>query len=197
MPKRREFDNIEVEGKYFMEVTLITGNRGKALEFEKLLGFPILFKKVPLTEIQSTDVAEVARAKALEAYGILGTPVLVDDTGFELIAWNGMPGALIAWFLDCVGNQGILKMADGFDDRRVTVTTALGYADANGAQVFLGRLGGELATEERGDNGFGYDPIFVPDGSALTFAEMTSEEKNTVSMRKRAVDQLKLGLGIQ
>ncbi len=179
-----------------MDITLITGNAGKAREFEDLLGFSISHEKVPLTEIQAVDVGEVARMKALEAFSIVNKPVLVDDTGLALEAWNGMPGALIAWFLDCVGNEGILKMAASFPDRKATVTTALGYADENGAQVFIGKLHGELAFEERGENGFGYDPIFIPEDSQLTFAEMTSEAKNAISMRRRAVDELKTGLGL-
>ncbi|MGV9865682.1 non-canonical purine NTP pyrophosphatase [Rhodococcus koreensis] len=179
-----------------MEMTLITGNAGKAAEFEALLGFSIAHEKVRLAEIQAIDVAEVAKSKAQEAYVNLGKPVLVDDTGFSLTAWGGLPGALVSWFLDSVGNEGILRMAQGFSDRRVTVTTALGYADADGARVFLGSLQGTLADRERGDNGFGYDSIFIPGGGTRTFAEMSSDEKNAISMRRLAVDNLKSILGV-
>lgn len=102
----------------------------------------------------------------------------------------------MAWFLSTVGPQGILDMAARFEDRRATVTTALGYADADGVRIFTGSLSGALITERRGDGGFGYDSIFLPDGSDLTFAEMSSEQKNAVSHRRLAVDELRKGLGI-
>jgi XTP/dITP diphosphohydrolase len=81
-------------------------------------------------------------------------------------------------------------------ERSVSVTTALGYADENGARVFTGTLEGTLTSEQRGTNGFGYDSIFVPAGSHLTFAEMSSAEKNAISHRKRAVEALRTGLGL-
>lgn len=174
-----------------MSITLITGNQDKAAEFEELLGTEVLSQKISLTEIQSLDVVEVARHKAAEAYAAIGTPVLVDDTGFTINQWNGLPGALITWFIQSVGNQGILQMANSLSDRSVTVTTALGYADENGVRVFTGSLNGTLATVERGDNGFGYDAIFIPEGHDKTFAEMTHEEKNQISMRRLAVEDFK------
>jgi XTP/dITP diphosphohydrolase len=115
-----------------------------------------------LTEVQSFDVAHVAARKAADAFAQLGEPALVDDTGLSIHGWNGLPGALVAWFLDAVGRQGILDMAAGLTDRRATVVTALGYADATGVRVFQGTVDGCLATEPRGTSGFGYDAIFIP-----------------------------------
>ena len=112
---------------------------------------------------------------------------------------HGLPGALVAWFLDTVGPQGILDMAAGITSRRATVSTALGYADADGVQVFTGTVDGSLATEPRGTSGFGYDAIFIPgsDGSHRTYAQMTSEEKNKISHRRRAVEAMRDGLGLR
>ena len=120
-------------------------------------------------------------------------------TGLAVHAWNGRPGALVAWFLDTVGLQGILDMAAGITDRRATATAALGYADATGVRVFQGTVEGTLATEPRGTSGFGYDPVFIPDGDSghRTWAEMTSEEKNKVSHRRRAVEAMRNDLGLQ
>lgn len=174
-----------------MSLTLITGNQGKVAEFQALMGVELQSQKLSLTEIQSLDVTEVARHKAAEAYTAIGSPVLIDDTGFAIGAWNGLPGALITWFLQTVGNQGILRMAADLTDRSVAVTTALGYADEHGVQVFTGTLHGTLAHEERGDNGFGYDTIFIPDGHDRTFAEMTDKEKNGISMRRLAIEDFK------
>lgn len=177
-------------------ISLITGNEGKAREYTTLLGLDVSAVKEDLIEIQDLDVVKVVERKVQDAYSKLQAPVLVDDTGLSLNGWNGLPGALVAWFLGAVGAEGILKMAEGVTDRRATVTTALGYADANGVRVFTGTLQGTLTTERRGDGGFGYDSIFVPAGSDLTFAEMSSEQKNAISHRKLAVEKLRKGLGI-
>jgi XTP/dITP diphosphohydrolase len=177
-------------------ITLITGNPGKAREYAALLGIEVTAAAADLAEIQALDVTQVAARKAEDAFAQLGVPVLVDDTGLSVHAWNGLPGALVAWFLDTVGPQGILGMAVGLADRRATATTALGYADATGVRVFQGAVAGSLAAEPRGSNGFGYDAIFVPEDGQHTFAEMTSQEKNQVSHRSLAVAALRDGLGL-
>ena len=177
-------------------LNLITGNEGKAAEFAAMLGIEVRAVKRELPEIQSLDVCEVAARKAADAFELFGEPVLVDDTGLAVEAWNGLPGALIAWFIDTVGPLGILNMAEGLTDRRATVTTALGYATPGGTvQVFQGALKGSLATSLRGTSGFGYDPIFIPEGENRTYAEMAPEEKNGISHRRLAVEQIKRGLG--
>lgn len=172
------------------EITLITGNVGKAKEFERLLGIEVHNQRIELPEIQATDVTKVAKVKAEAAYSILQKPVFVDDTGLYINAWGELPGALIAWFLDNVGNEGILKMLEGWDNRTAKVVTALGFCDENGSQVFVGELNGLIAETSKGESGFGYDPIFVPENQSKTFAEMTAEEKDAISMRAQAAQLL-------
>jgi XTP/dITP diphosphohydrolase len=177
---------------------LITGNAGKAAGYAAMLGIEVTAAKADLTEVQSLDVAHVAARKAADAFAQLGEPALVDDTGLSIHGWNGLPGALVAWFPDTVGPHGILDMAAGLTDRRATVTVALGYADADGVRVFQGTENGSLATEPRGTSGFGYDAIFIPgsDSSHRTYAQMTSQEKNKISHRRRAVEAMRDGLGL-
>jgi XTP/dITP diphosphohydrolase len=179
-------------------IALITGNAGKAAEYAAMLGIDVNPAKAELTEVQSLDVAVVAARNVTDAYTQLGEPVLVDDTGLTVHAWNGLPGALVAWFLDTVGAQGILAMAAGITDRNATVSTALGYATADGVRVFQGTVSGSLAPEPRGTSGFGYDSIFIPDtdSSGRTYAQMTSEEKNKISHRRRAVEEMRNALGL-
>jgi XTP/dITP diphosphohydrolase len=179
-------------------ITLITGNAGKAAEYAAMLGVEVTAAAAELTEVQSLDVAHVAARKAADAFAQIGEPVLVDDTGLIIEAWNGLPGALVTWFLGTVGPEGILSMASGLTDRRATVTTALGYATETGVRVFTGTVSGSLAIEPRGTFGFGYDRIFVPDNDAgrRTYAEMTSEKKNQISHRRRAVEEMRRGLGL-
>lgn len=177
-------------------VSLITGNEGKAREYAALLGIEVTAVKENLVEIQSLDVVDVVERKAADAYLRVRGPVLVDDTGLVLEAWNGLPGALVAWFLDAVGPHGLLDMAADITDRTATVTTALGYADCDGVRVVSGTLHGVLTAEPRGGGGFGYDSIFAPGSGQRTFAEMSSDEKNLVSHRRLAVDALRRELGL-
>jgi XTP/dITP diphosphohydrolase len=178
-------------------INLIIGNEGKAAEFAAMLGIEVTAVKRDLPEIQSLVVREVAARKAADALQLLGEPVLVDDTGLAVEEWNGLPGAFIAWFLNSVGLPGILNMAHGLTSRRATVTTAIGYAaPGTPVQVFQGTLRGSLATSPRGTSGFGYDPIFIPEGETRTYAEMTLEEKNIISQRRLAVEQMKRSLGL-
>lgn len=114
--------------------------------------------------------------------------------GLALDAWNGLPGALLAWWMKTVGPQGILDMAAGLSDRAVTATTALGYCDANGVRVFSGTLRGTLVTEWREDGGHPYGSFFIPNGYNQTLAELTDEQKNRISPRSIAIGRLKNAL---
>ena len=172
------------------KITLITGNEGKAREFERLLGFSVDRVKLDLPETQSVNVETVSSLKVSAAFDIVKSPVMVDDTGLVFSAWGNLPGALVKWFLDEVGNEGILKMLEGWTDRSAYVITSIGYADNERRFVVKGVVEGEIATEPRGANGFGYDEIFIPKGYDKTFAEMTDVEKDEVSMRSRAVEAL-------
>lgn len=173
-----------------MELLLATGNEHKARELQTLLGRPVQRIKLDLPEIQAVDVQEVIQAKAREAYQLAGRPVLVEDTGLAFVAWNGLPGALVRWFLDRVGNEGICQMLQSYEQTAASAETCIGYFDGSACHVFRGIVMGQIVRVPRGNSGFGWDPIFMPDGWDKTFAEMTNE-KQLVSMRKLAVEQLK------
>lgn len=172
-------------------LVVVTGNKGKAAEIGSILGLDVEAIPLDILEIQSLSVEEVALKKVEAAFEQLKRPVIVDDTGMTIEALNGLPGALVAWFLDGVGPEGILNMIAHNFDRRASVSTCIGYADENGARTFTGTIHGNLTYKLTGENGFGYDPIFVPEGYNQTYAQMSQEEKNQVSMRKLALDQLK------
>lgn len=176
-------------------LAVITGNKGKAAEIEAILGIPVDAVNLEITEIQSLDVSDVARAKATAAYRLLGRPVVVDDTGMSIECLEGLPGALVSWFLDKLGPAGILRLVASAENRRASVMTCIGYANGEGVETYIGQVDGTISTELRGTNGFGYDPIFIPDGQSKTYAEMTSDEKNSISMRKEALVKLKSALG--
>lgn len=169
------------------EVLFITGNSKKAEEVKAITGLDVKTRNLDIAEIQALDVEDVAKAKASAAFHLTGKPVIVDDTGMSIEALNGLPGALVAWFLDNLKPDGILRILKGEKNRKATVSTCIGYADKDGVFVFTGTIHGNIANSLKGDNGFGYDPIFIPDGCNKTYAEMTSDEKNEISMRKIAL----------
>ncbi len=168
-----------------------TKNANKLREVNEILGRSLEQIAVELYEPQGLDVAEVIREKAEDAFHKTGKFVLVEDTALEFLAWNGLPGALIKWFLETVGNEGLLKMLVGVENRRAIAKTAVGFFDGNKSHVFVGEIEGMISKTVRGSGGFGWDPIFIPDGFDKSFAEMTSEEKNAVSMRRHALEKMK------
>lgn len=174
-----------------MPIYIATGNANKVREIQAILNTPVEQVEIDLSEIQAIDVEEVIEHKAREAYLRLGRPVLVEDTGLSIHAWNGLPGALVRWFLKTVGPAGICQMLDPFPDRTATAKTCLGLFDGAQARVFTGQIDGAIAPSPRGEGGFGWDSIFIPAGSQKTFAEMNTEEKGAISMRRKAVDLLK------
>ena len=172
----------------------MTTNEHKRREVERILGVE-LERAAPgdVPEVQAIDFAEVAEHKARSARDALGRPpypVLVEDSGLVVGAWNGLPGALTKWFLSSVGNEGLLGMLCG-EDRRARAVCAVAVADNGGeVRVFQGEVGGSIAPEVRGEGGFGWDPIFVPEGGELTYAQM-GEAKNQDSHRARAFRQVR------
>ncbi len=176
-----------------MKAVFVTTNEHKRSEVERILGVELERAAPDVPEVQALDFAEVATQKARSAYDALGRPphpILVEDSGLVIGAWNGLPGALTKWFLSSVGNEGILRMLSG-EDRSARAVCAIAVADAGGeVQVFRGEVRGEVAPEPRGREGFGWDPIFVPEGSELTYAQM-GDAKHEDSHRARAFRQVR------
>lgn len=128
----------------------------------------------------------VARAKAESAFTTLGRPVLVDDSGLEILAWGGFPGALVKWLVKSADVGTISRMLDPFPDRRARAVCVLAGYDGERRIEAVGVAEGSIAAAPRGRGGFGWDPIFVPDGSPRTFAEMDADEKGRLSHRGHA-----------
>ena len=166
--------------------TLVTGNRNKLLEAERILGYPLKSHDIDLPEIQSLDLMEVLRAKGAEAWNRLGTPVVVEETGFELEAMNGFPGPLVKWMLEAVGAEGIASTAHALGNPRAVARCGLLYRDGDHEVLAEGTTRGVLVVQPRGAGGFGWDPVFVPDGELRTCAELDPEEKDDLGHRGRA-----------
>ncbi|WP_228282474.1 non-canonical purine NTP pyrophosphatase [Rubrobacter tropicus] len=173
-----------------MRVIFVTGNEHKRREVREILGVELEGADVEVPEVQAVDPADVAAAKALAAREALGFPdacVLAEDSGVMVGAWNGFPGALTKWLMGSVGNEGLLKMLSGFEDRSaLAVCVAAVVAPDGGVETFRGEVRGEIASEARGRGGFGYDPVFVPEWSALTYAELGRRRTRTRTGRGRS-----------
>jgi XTP/dITP diphosphohydrolase len=173
-----------------MNLSLCTSNEGKRREFERILNCPLDLAPLDLPEVQALDTSAVCFAKAEAAYARLKRPVLVDDTGFEIMALNGFPGALVTWVLEAGGTGLLRRLIQPGTNPDAAAVTCIGLATADGVKVFTGRVSGEVLADPRGEGGFGFDPVFVPAGETRTFAEMSDTEKDACSPRGLALEQL-------
>ncbi|KMP10690.1 nucleoside triphosphatase [Candidatus Nitromaritima sp. SCGC AAA799-A02] len=177
---------------FWNQLKFVTGNADKVREASEILGHPLQQAAAALVyEMQTNDSTELVMHKAKQAYDELKCPVLVEDSGLLFEAWNGLPGALIKWFEISVGCDGILKMLDGFDNREAAAVCITAVFDGREFRMGRGEVKGTVAESLRGENGFGWDVLFIPDGHDRTYAEMSPEEKNEISHRRRAFEQLK------
>ncbi len=174
--------------------TLVTGNRNKLIEAERILEMKLTCEPLDLPEIQSLDIFEVLRAKGEEALRRLCRPVVVEETGLELAAMGGFPGPLVKWMLDAVGPGGIARTVHALGDPRATARCALIYMDGETERIAEGETRGELVLEPRGEGGFGWDPIFVPEGRSETYAELGSTIKDRLGHRGKAWRRFQLSL---
>lgn len=178
-----------------------TGNIHKLQEVQGLFkeGFALsCLKDVNITEeIPETadNLVDNALQKARYVYEKCGIPCFADDTGLEVDALNGAPGVYSARY---AGEQKdsklnmllLLKNMNGKTNRNARFRTIIAYIDEKQEEhIFEGEIKGKIIENMAGENGFGYDPIFVPEGYEKTFAELSSEIKNTISHRARAMEK--------
>jgi non-canonical purine NTP pyrophosphatase (RdgB/HAM1 family) len=172
-----------------LKTVFVTGRPEKVEEAARL-GFAVAPLPLELPELQAVDPGDVVEEKARAAYARLSRPVIVEDSGLEIAAWGGFPGALVKWLEKTAGVEKITRMLDGFPDRSARAVCAVAYFD--GAAFFHGRghVDGEIAPRPRGSGGFGWDSIFIPRGETRTFAQMPPADKDRRSHRRRAWEAL-------
>lgn len=192
-------------------VVLATANPDKAAEIAAILAaagpLEILPRPAGLDEVEENGetLADNARLKARAVAGVAGLPALADDTGLEVDALGGAPGVWSARYAgeDASYADNVAKLLaelaarpGGGGARRARFRTVALVAWPDGREILAeGAVEGRIATAARGDRGFGYDPVFVPDeGDGRTFAEMTADEKHAVSHRGRAFRALAAAL---
>lgn len=166
--------------------TLVTSNPGKALEIKALTGLDLAHRSLDLREIQSMDLEEILQHKLSQACEKIGSGVIVEDTSLELSAYGGFPGPFVKWLLKTAGVEGLIQMAMAARDARAEAVCGIAGSDGSDPVLVVERIQGTISPVPRGSGGFGWDSIFVPDGSDLTFAEMNLDQKNKISHRSKA-----------
>lgn len=174
-------------------IAFVTTNAGKFREVSARLadaGFKIVHDDRSYPEVQADRLEKVVRFAATVLDDQVRGDYLIDDSGLFIDAFGGFPGVYSSYVYKRLGCAGILRLMEAAKGRTASFETVFLLRTGGDHEVFHGACRGTIATEERGKGGFGFDPIFVPDGAAKTFGEMTLTEKNAHSHRARAVDAL-------
>ena len=193
-----------------MNIIIASNNKGKIKEFKKILeplGYNVFSQSETGVNIEveetGTTFEENAKLKARAIYNLKHTAVLADDSGIVVDYLNGEPGIYSARYMGLQTDEErrrcvLYKMKDAKkEDRTARYVCCICYIEENGkenivsTEVVRGTMEGRIGYEITGENGFGYDPIFMPNGSDKTVAQMLPEEKNTISHRAMAIQKLK------
>lgn len=187
------------------KILLASNNKHKAEEFKaKFRSLGLEVELLIPREISANDVdiaedgqtlEENSEKKAVGFFESFNITSLADDTGLEVDALEGRPGVLSARYSGTHGHDQenrtkILNELQNIKNRRARFRTVLCLYNGKDSLRFEGICTGQIAEQEKGNNGFGYDSIFIPDGFTKTFAELTAEEKNTISHRAKAIDNI-------
>lgn len=172
-------------------LVFVTSNPNKAIEAERILGLRLVRADISLPEIQAAEVEDITLHK-LEAARAAGFKrLLVEDVSLGLEGLGGFPGPFVKWLLQGAGGAGLAAIAYALNDRSAVARCCVGYWDGTRTHLETGEVRGTVLVHPRGEQRFGWDPWFVPDGSEKTFAEMTDEEKDRISHRGRAWSRIR------
>ncbi len=184
-----------------MNIVFATNNAHKIKEVRQMLPKDIVIlnlkdidcnEELPET---GTTLQANAQQKARYIFEKYGMDCFADDTGLEVESLNGRPGVYSARFAgeQSRSDENIQKLLfemGGHENRQAKFRTVICLYLKNEVHFFEGTVSGKIAGSESGERGFGYDPVFIPEGEERTFSEMSAEEKNSISHRRRAVDEL-------
>lgn len=192
MSKKENNKAFSVDDKV---VFFATGNINKFNEARSILrpfGISVGMLRMKGDEIQSDSLKEIAQTSAKNVFKRTHLPIFVEDAGLFIDDLNGFPGPYAAYVYKTIHNSGILKLMEKVAARQAKFQSVIAYSDQTlcEPECFEGESKGEITQTERRPQGklsFGFDPIFQPDGSSKTFAEMIIEEKNGYSHRARAI----------
>ncbi|KAJ9080147.1 acetyl-coenzyme A synthetase 2, variant 3 [Entomophthora muscae] len=196
--------------KVIKNLVFVTGNANKLAEVQAILKtspISITSHKLDLPELQG-EVEEVAKEKCRKAAELLNGPVITEDTALCFDALKGLPGVYVKWFLEKLGHDGLNKILLGYESKNASAVCTFAYSEGPGFEPilfqgitkvwssFLNIISvlthnqGSIVPPQ-GPINFGWDPIFLPEGHSQTYAEMSSELKNTLSHRGKALALLR------
>lgn len=167
------------------DLFFVSSNSHKYQEAKTILeslGINLGFLKSNLKEIQSYSLYAIAMAKAKDAYSKFKKPVIIEDDGLFIDSIDGFPGPYSSYVFKTIGNKGILNLLK--NNRKAKFVSIITYCDKTILQSFEGKLDGKISKTQKG-KGWGYDPIFIPNNSKKTFAELNN--KNELSHRYQAL----------
>lgn len=177
-------------------IWFITSNRGKFQEASRKLTdskIKVVQKNLGYPEIQANNLEDVAQFGVECLQDKVDQPFLLEDAGLFIESLHGFPGVYSSYVYHTIGLQGILALLKKTptSERTACFRSVIAYKEPEESpHFFIGECLGWITSEERGSQGFGYDPLFIPQGDTRTFAEMHTEEKNQYSHRGRSLNQL-------
>ena len=171
------------------QIAFATSNKNKFFEAKealKIQNIEIEHFHFEYNEIRSESIEEVAKDAVEEAYRRIQKPVFVEDSGLFIPILNGFPGTYSAWVNKKIGSGGILKLLENISKRSASFETCIAFNNGDQIKIFKGSCAGTSSKEIMGKDGFGYDPIFIPEGYRETFAQSIGL-KNKLSHRYKAL----------
>ncbi len=176
------------------KLTFITGNKNKFEEINKLflkeqLNIDLINQNLEMVEIQANSLEEVAISKINSIKNKVKGSFFIEDAGFFVTQLKGFPGVYSHYVMETIANEGILKILKDSKSRKAKFQAVIAYYNEKNDDIhtFMGEVLGSIAMKIRGSNGFGFDPIFIPDEIPnKTFGELSAIEKNEHSHRARA-----------
>jgi len=169
-----------------LKILFVTGNKNKVQEAqEALAGYDIKLEQseIEKPEIQDDMIENIALSAALQISTKINNCFVVEDDGLFLNELRGFPGPYTSYALKTIGIAGLLRLCSFCSSRRAQFRSALALYMDGTIKVFTGKVSGTISAVPRGSMGFGFDPVFIPENSDRTFAEMGTEEKSKISHR--------------
>lgn len=173
-----------------MALYFITSSKSKFAEIKAIIP-GVEHLEIDLPEIQELNPKKIIEYKLKHGLNHKQGEFIVDDVSFEMEALSGFPGPLVKWFEKAISNARFYEIAQKLGSNKAKVKGTIGYMSSKGEMQFFEGVVSGVIVEPRQDNGFGWDPIFMPDGFDKTYSQMTIEEKNRISHRGIAARKLK------
>lgn len=162
------------------ELFFVSSNTHKFEEAQRILsnlGLEINLFKTTLEEIQSNSIGEIAKRKALDAFSKLEKPVIIEDDGLFIDSLGGFPGPYSSYVYDTIGNKGIMRLLENIELRNARFVAIIAYCNGtDNVKLFESSIPGKISLSIE-EGGWGYDPIFIPDGESKTYANVSDKDK--------------------